>query len=69
VRLIVLHRILVSAAIAFCGLMVWVEVRRFLREGGAVALLVAGACLVAGVVLAWYLANLRRFVHLDPVER
>jgi hypothetical protein len=63
--LIVFHRILVSTAIAFCGVMVWFETTRFRKEGSASALLVGAVCVAIAVALAWYLKNLRRFVKID----
>jgi hypothetical protein len=63
--LLVFHRVLVSTAIAFCGVMVWFEVARFHREGGSAALLIGAVCLAVAAALAWYLKNLRRFVKLD----
>src|SRR5262245_10604655 len=51
--LLVFHRVLVSTAIAFCGVMVWFEVARWHREGGAAALLVGAACLAVAAALAW----------------
>ena len=63
--LIVFHRVLVSTAIAFCGVMVWFEATRYHREGGAAALLIGAICLAVAAALAWYLKNLRRFVKID----
>jgi hypothetical protein len=63
--LLVFHRILVSTAIAFCGVMVWFEVTRWRKEGSAAALVVGALCVAVAVALAWYLKNLRRFVKLD----
>lgn len=63
--LIVFHRILVTAAILFCGVMVWFEVTRWRKNGEGVALVVAAACLAAAGGLAWYLTNLDRFVKIE----
>lgn len=63
--LIVFHRILVSTAIVFCGVMAWFEATRFRNEGSRAALLIGALCLAIAAALAWYLKNLRRFVKLD----
>ncbi|HET6163011.1 MAG TPA: hypothetical protein VFG37_05050 [Planctomycetota bacterium] len=63
--LIVFHRILVTTAILFCGLMVWFEVARWRKDGEGVALAVAAACLAAAGGLTWYLTNLKRFVKIE----
>ena len=63
--LIVFHRILVTTAILFCGVMVWFEVARWRKDGEGVALAVAAACLAAAGGLTWYLTNLKRFVKIE----
>lgn len=55
------HRLLIVTAIAFCfGFAAWLLVT---GDGGA--WLLAVAFLVAGVVLAYYLARLRHFLGMD----
>jgi hypothetical protein len=63
--LLVFHRILVSTAIAFCGVMVWFEAMRWRDEGSNGAIVIAALCVVVAAALVWYLKNLRRFVKLD----
>jgi hypothetical protein len=69
VRLITLHRILVSTAIAFCAWFVWSEVGSWRRDSDRVALAGAIVAAVVAVLLTWYLTNLKRFVHVEPPER
>lgn len=62
--MIAFHRVLIATAIAFCaGMTLWAlsTWRRGAAGGDLLALAVGFA--VAGVVLAYYLRNLRRFLH------
>ena len=65
-KLITLHRILISTMIAFCAFFVWQQIDTWKARGDRTALYVAIASAVAAVGLTWYLTNLRRFVRLEP---
>ena len=60
--MIAFHRVLIATAIAFCaGMTLWALSEW--RSGAAGALALAVGFAIAGVVLAYYLRNLRRFLH------
>ena len=62
--MIAFHRVLIATAIAFCaGMTLWaLSSWRSGAAGGDLLALAVGFA-VAGVVLAYYLRNLRRFLH------
>lgn len=61
--MIAFHRVLIATAIAFCsGMMLWALARWRAGAGGDALALAAGFAL-AGVLLSYYLRNLRRFLH------
>ena len=65
VKLITLHRILVTTAILFSGFFVWKQLTIWRDSGSSRALFVAAAFALVTLGLTWYLSNLKRFVRLD----
>ena len=69
--MIAFHRVLIATAIAFCaGMTLWALSEWRSGAAGAAggdarngALALAVGFAIAGVVLAYYLRNLRRFLH------
>ena len=61
--MIVFHRVLIATAIAFCAGMILWSLAAWRAGGGAEAPAMAAAFAVAGVLLAYYLRNLQRFLH------
>jgi hypothetical protein len=66
VKLLVLHRVLVATAIAFCAYFVWQQVGTWKADGSVRALWIALATALVAAALCWYLANLKRFVRVEP---
>lgn len=61
--MIAFHRLLIATAIAFCaGMILWSLAAWRAGAGGGALALAAGFAL-AGVLLSYYLRNLRRFLH------
>lgn len=60
--LIVAHRVLIGAAIAFGGFYAVWEAVQYRRAGGVSHLLAAAVAAVVTLALAYYLKNLRRFL-------
>ncbi|MGQ0646058.1 MAG: hypothetical protein ACT4P7_00715 [Gemmatimonadaceae bacterium] len=61
--MIIFHRFLIGTAIIFCvGFARWSQLA-YRESGSALQLSLAIAFGVAAVVLAYYLKNLRRFLH------
>jgi hypothetical protein len=57
------HRFLIGTAVCFClGLAAWM-LADYRAGGSAGALALAAAFACAGVLLAYYLKNLNRFLH------
>ena len=62
--MIAFHRVLIATAIAFCaGMTLWALSTWRNGEAGGGALALAVGFAIAGVLLAYYLRNLRRFLH------
>jgi hypothetical protein len=66
VKLLTLHRILVSTSIAFCAYFAWQQIGTWKADGSGRALALAVVSALIAGVLTWYLTNLKRFVRLDP---
>lgn len=62
--LISFHRILIGAAIAFCGVYALWELRQFVQQGGLRPLLLAIGFAAAAVGLGYYLRHLGRILRL-----
>jgi hypothetical protein len=65
VKLLTLHRILVTTAILFSAFFVWKQVGIWRDSGSSRALCVAGGFVVVALLLTWYLTNLKRFVRIE----
>ena len=65
-KLVTLHRILVSTTIVFCGWFVWQQIVAWKAHGSVRSLGVAAASALVAVALAWYLLHLKRFVRVEP---
>jgi hypothetical protein len=61
--MIVFHRVLIATAIAFCAGMILWALAAWRAEGGVAAPALAIGFAIAGVLLAYYLRNLHRFLH------
>ena len=61
--MIAFHRVLIATAIAFCaGMTLW-GLAEWRADGGAGSVAMASGFALAGVLLSYYLRNLRRFLH------
>ena len=61
--MIAFHRVLIATAIAFCaGMTLW-ALGDWRAGAGTSAVVLAAGFALAGVLLAYYLRNLRRFLH------
>ena len=56
------HRLLIATAIAFCAGMTWWGILAWRANDGVVAPALSAGFALAGVLLAYYLRNLRRFL-------
>jgi hypothetical protein len=63
--IVLFHRILISAGIAFCVFLGVHQLGVYRREPATLPLVIAAGCVVGAVGLAIYLATLRRHLHLD----
>jgi hypothetical protein len=61
--MIAFHRVLIATAIAFCGGMVLWALAAWRAGAGTGSVTLAAGFAFAGVLLAFYLRNLRRFLH------
>jgi hypothetical protein len=61
--MIAFHRVLIATAIAFCAGMVWFALVAWRGGAGAGAVVLAAGFAFAGVLLAFYLRNLRKFLN------
>ena len=62
--MIIFHRFLIGTAILFCAGFAWWSLAAYRVSGNTVQLSMAIAFGVATIALAYYLKNLRRFLHL-----
>lgn len=60
--LVAFHRLLIATAILFCGGFAAWQVDRFLRAGGPLHAVLAGAFALGAVGLLYYLLRLKRFL-------
>ncbi|MBM4016467.1 MAG: hypothetical protein FJ293_16085 [Planctomycetes bacterium] len=68
-KLLTLHRILITTMIVFLGYFGWWQARRWQREDDAGALALVVACGLAAAALTWYLSHLKRYVQIEPAVR
>ena len=61
--MIIFHRFLIGTAILFCAGFAWWSQAAYRESGSAVQLALAIVFGVAALALAYYLKNLRRFLH------
>ena len=61
--MIIFHRFLIGTAIIFCAGFAWWSYAAYRASGSAGQLTLAIVFAVAALALAYYLKNLRRFLH------
>lgn len=66
--LIGFHRFLIASAILFCAVFAAWEFRSFTVDGGLSALVLGVIFAILAAGLAYYLANLERFLNRQPTR-